>query len=259
METQTRTRLRDLDIVRGVRTAAELRADDSTEGLGIMVVRFSPFEVWYEINSWWEGRFMERTRFGAFAKTIKERRSQIKTLFDHGYDFNIGGKILGTIEDLREDPDTALSEVNLFDTVYNRELLPGLRAGVYGSSFMFRVIRDEWNEEPGVSEHNPEGLPERSITEVKLFEQGPVTWPANPDATSGMRSLTDDLYERMAQRDAARVDALAVRIGRTRTSAKPSVHEGTADAANTTTDAPGDAHPSRSQAARARELVLLDL
>ena len=40
----------------------ETAGSETTEGtLGRMFVRFSPFNTPYEINSWWEGRFMEHT------------------------------------------------------------------------------------------------------------------------------------------------------------------------------------------------------
>ena len=60
--------------------------------------------------------------------------------------------------DLRGDDIGVYYQVPLLDTSYNRDLLPGLAAGGYGSSFMFRVIQDAWNDEPGVSDHNPKGM-----------------------------------------------------------------------------------------------------
>jgi hypothetical protein len=67
---------------------------------------------------------------------------------------------------------------------------------------MFNVIREDWNQEPGQSDHNPEGIPERTVSEVRAFEAGPVTWPASPTATAGMRSRggTDAWMERLAAR-----------------------------------------------------------
>lgn len=216
--------LRDLDIVRAyvapVTLARSDDADDTGDVLGVMTVRFSPFNVWYEIDSAWEGRFLERTVKGAFAKTIRENAHRVKVLFNHGGDFHIGDKVLGVPTSIREEDDAAVGEVPLLNTSYNRDLLPGLRAGAYGASFMFRVIKDEWNDDPGRSEHNPDGIPERTIREVRLFEFGPVTWPANPAATAGMRSvmsLTDDFYARLRERDPRRVAALEERIQSLRT------------------------------------------
>jgi HK97 family phage prohead protease len=186
--------------------------DQQPDGMPVMTVRFSVFGTWYRIKSFWEGDFMERVAAGAFRKTISERGSQVKVLFDHGMDFNIGDKVLGVPELLEERPDSPYSEVPLLDTSYNRDLVPGLRAGAYGSSFMFNVLRDEWNEEPGRSEHNPDGVPERTITEVRLMEFGPVTWPANPAATAGLRSGTDAYAEKLRARRPERFEALSERF-----------------------------------------------
>jgi hypothetical protein len=82
-----------------IRSGALQRAADDEEGLGRLVVRFSPFDTWYEINSWWEGRFLEKTEPGAFKKTAREaKRSDgfysTKVLYNHGSDFHIGDKML---------------------------------------------------------------------------------------------------------------------------------------------------------------------
>jgi hypothetical protein len=195
-----------IDLVRAAPPKMELRAD-ADGGMPTMEVRFSTFDTWYEIDSFWEGEFLERTKRGAFAETIREDRDSIKTLFNHGFDPQIGDKVLGQITDLREEPDSPVGVVPLFDTTYNRDLLPGLDAGVYGSSFRFRVTGEEWDDEPGAADHNPRGLPERTITKVRLMEFGPVTFPANPDATAGLRCMTDSYYERLRQRDTSAFEA----------------------------------------------------
>jgi hypothetical protein len=206
----------EIDLVRAVLPRTELRADDTAEpGMPTMVVRFSKFDTWYEIDSWFEGRFLERTSRGAFKQTIREDRDRIRVLYDHGFDYQIGNKVLGPIDDLREAEDSPVGEVPLFDTAYNRELLPGLEAGVYGSSFRFRVTKEQWDDEPERSEHNPDGIPERTIQAVRLFEFGPVTFPANPDSTAGLRSLTDSYYEQLKQRDQQAYDAAVRAAGRT--------------------------------------------
>src|SRR5690606_13328279 len=151
----------DIDIVRAAPPRMELRADGEG-GMPTMEVRFSQFGTWYEIDSFWEGQFLERTARGAFAQTIREDGAGVKVLFNHGFDPQIGDKVLGPVDDLREDSDSPVGVVPLFDTAYNRDLIPGLDAGVYGSSFRMRVLRDEWNDEPEPSEHNPKGIPERT-------------------------------------------------------------------------------------------------
>lgn len=203
-----------------VRSGSLYRADEGdTDELGRLVVRFSPFDTWYEINSWWEGRFLERTVPGAFKKTAREAKRgdglySTKVLFNHGTDLHIGDKMLAVPDRFEEASEDGyhgpIIEGDLLDTSYNRDLLPGLQRDAYGSSFMFSVIREDWNQEPDTSDHNPEGLPERTVSEVRTFEAGPVTWPASPTATAGMRgrSGTDAWMERVAARNQPRYEDL---------------------------------------------------
>lgn len=204
---------------------------------------------------------MERTMPGAFSKTIEENRDRIKVLFNHGYDPQIGDKVLGMPEDIREEADSAVGDVRLFDTSYVRDLLPGLEAGAYGSSMMMRVIKDEWNDEPGVSEHNPKGLPERTILEVRLFEFGPVTFPANPDATSGVRSDTDRFYDLMRSREPEQVAALEVaRNSRTLPgSAAGSTTARRGGAADNPTDEPARSHSGGLTRAQRERLIHMNV
>ena len=193
------------NLFRGLHSPPDLtRADDTTDAAPVMHGHFSRFDTWYEIDSWYEGQFLERTVKGAFRKTIRENRDQVKVQFDHGYDMNIGDALLGPIDDLREDDEGPAFEVPLLDTDYNHDrILPMLegrlmggekRGSLLGVSFRFRVTRDEWVKEPKVSDHNPTGIPERTIKEVRLFEFGPVVWPANAEADIGVRSLSDHYF-----------------------------------------------------------------
>jgi len=173
---------------------------DNESGLPTLTGHFSVFNEWTEINSSWEGRFMERVAPGAFEKTFSENRKGMRVLFDHGKDPSIGNKVLGPIDVLRSDERGAYYEVPLFDTSYNRDLVPGLKAGSYGSSFRFKVMREDVERNPERSEHNPEGIQERTILEAKVMEFGPVAFPAYAGATAGVRSLTDDyILDRLAE------------------------------------------------------------
>lgn len=217
-----RRSLRGLYVIRGGAVGAALAAradeekdDGATEGdapadgtLGTLEVNFSKYNEWYRIDSFWEGTFLERIAPGAFKKTLKERGDQVKILFNHGMDFNIGDKVLAMPEEHGDRSDSPFLAGGLFDTTYNRDLLPGLRAGAYGSSFMFETLGEAWEQEPEKSAYNPDGIPERTITEVRLFEAGPVTWPANPGATAGMRSGTDWYGEQVRARDVDRHEDL---------------------------------------------------
>ncbi len=150
------------------------------------------FNQWTEINSVYEGRFLERLAPGAFSKTIGENRDRIKVLFQHGQDPQIGDKPLGSIRALEEDSQGLRYEVELLDTAYNRDLIPGLDAGLYGASFRFSVVREDVKTKPAKSGYNPRGLTERTVTELRMPEFGPVTFPAYAGASAGLRSLTDE-------------------------------------------------------------------
>jgi HK97 family phage prohead protease len=205
----------NVDVVRALSAAPELRkADKTDESLGLLSGHFSAFNNWYRVSSLWEGDFLERTAPGFTAQTIAEDRSDMRVLFNHGFDGAAGDKVLGPIQDLREDETGPYYEVPLFDTSYNRDLVPGLKAGVYGASFRMRVQEDSWNDEPEPSDDNPKGLPERTITRAKVMEFGPVTFPANPEASASVRSTTDEFYERLRQRDRSAYDGAVRAAGR---------------------------------------------
>jgi HK97 family phage prohead protease len=156
---------------------------------------FAVTNQWAEIASSWEGDFLERIAPGAFKKTFAENRGDMRVLFQHGRDPQIGDKPLGPIEMLSEDDTGAYYEVPMIDTSYNRDLLPGLEAGLYGASFRFKVMRESIVDDPGVSASNPKGMPERTIKEAQVMEFGPVTFPAYTGATAGVRSITDTIRD----------------------------------------------------------------
>jgi hypothetical protein len=247
--------------------ADEPAGDAPADGrLGTLEVDFSRFDTWYEIDSFWEGQFVERIVRGAFKKTIRENGSNVKVLFNHGFDFHIGDKVLGVPEVLEERDVSPHLEAGLLDTSYNRDLEPGLRAGAYGSSFMFEVLAEKWVREPEKSEHNPDGLPERTITQVRLFEAGPVTWPANPDATASLRSGTDWYAEQVQlRRDREQFDELVRSFAAFRALNGLSIPEGTATPPVTKPETPAsepdsDRHVDGvSATARRRRLALIDM
>lgn len=215
------------NLVRAVRPGIELRAD-SADGMPTLTGHFAVFNEWTEINSLWEGNFLERIMPGAFTKAFQEpARSGIRPLFQHGRDFTVGDKPLGPIEVLREDETGAYYEVPLLDTSYNRDLIPGLRAGLYGASFRFRVTREEFDKKPKASAYNPQGIPERSVRELELYEFGPVTFPAYAGATAGIRSLTDEFaLERFAREPGRLQEVLRFLNAPSQPGAAPSGHPG---------------------------------
>ncbi len=251
MDTTWQEFLRELEQVRAISPSVgtTVRAtDDDDESLGVMSGHFSTFNTWYEIDSRFEGNFLERIAPGAFKRTIDAHHDssdgRIKVLFSHGMDFNIGDKVLGAIRELREDDTGPYYEVPLFDTTYNRDLLPGLKSdpSEYGSSFRFRVLKDEWVEEPEPSDHNPRGIPERTIKEVRVPEFGPTPFPANPTATAAVRSMTDDFYDRMRERHPDRYEELLTRARQIRTPEPEPAERTSGDGPADPTEDPPEGH-----------------
>jgi len=193
----------DVDVVRALSAAPELRGKEEgdDDSLGVMTGHFSIFDNWYRVSSIFEGEFMERTARGFSAEALTVNAAIMRCMFDHGFDPQIGNKSLGTFLDLREDDEGSLYKVSLFNTSYNRDLYPGLKANQYGASFRMKVQEDSWVDEPDPSDYNPRGLPERTIIRADVSELGPVAWPANPKATATVHSATDQFYNLLRQRD----------------------------------------------------------
>jgi HK97 family phage prohead protease len=178
------------DLVRTTSTF-ELRRSEGSD-MPILSGTAAVFGEWTEIRSNYEGHFFERFMPGAFTKTIRENKSKIRCLFHHGQDPSIGFKPLGPITKLAEEDGGLRYDVQLLDTDYNRSLIPGLEAGLYGSSFRFGINRKEDVRSPKRSAWNPKGILERTIRESYLRELGPTPLPAYAGTSAGVRSLSDE-------------------------------------------------------------------
>jgi HK97 family phage prohead protease len=145
------------------------------------------FGQWAEFDSPQHGRIRERWMRGSTAKTIAERRDQIKVLFNHGKDHQAGQRPLGPLAVLREDSYGLYYECPLSDTRFNNEdLLPLLRDGaVNANSVNMLVLDDAWEY------RTSDGIPERTIREVMLAEIGPAVFPVFEGANAGVRSMPD--------------------------------------------------------------------
>lgn len=175
--------------------ACQLRSADGGGDGRTIFGHFAVFDRWTEINSWIEGRFLERIAPGAFVDSFAGRGLGIRILLEHGHDPQVGNKPIAQPTVFREDEIGAYYEGRLLDAAYVRDLMPALEAGQFGASFRFRVLDETWDDNPGRSESNPEGLPERTIKRVDVMEVGPVTFAAYDAATAGLRSSTDEFHE----------------------------------------------------------------
>lgn len=128
--------------------------------------------------------FREIIKPGAFRGAIG--RSDVRALVDHDPSRIIGRAVPGRAGNtltLREDEVGLYYEVEPSDTQAGRDIVVSVERGdVSGSSFAFTVKTDSWRTVDGVQE--------RTVEEVdEIFDVSPVTYPAYPDSTVGLRSL----------------------------------------------------------------------
>lgn len=155
-------------------------------GLGTLFGFGAVFNQWREVNNGLQGHYLERIAPGAFAAAIAER-PRMKVTFRHGKHPEFGFKSLGPLSVLEENEYGVWYEAELVDGDHTRALIPGLIAGEYRSSFTYEVLADELIKNPGISEHNPAGLPELTLFEVRCSELGPCEHPAYAGTSAGVR------------------------------------------------------------------------
>ena len=155
----------------------EFRAEPSNDGLTLEGYA-AVFNADTVIDSY-EGTFIERIAPGAFKKTISERMPVLQ--FDHGTHPLIGSIPLGVITNIKEDSHGLRVKARLSDNWLVEPVRDAIRDGaIQGMSFRFRVINENW-----VRGKNG---PERTITEIALYEAGPVVFPAYEQTSVGVRS-----------------------------------------------------------------------
>lgn len=191
--------------------SVEIRANAAGTG-STLYGHFAVFNKWTTIDSRYEGTFMERIAPQAFNDTLTKRSKQIRVLYDHGADPQIGNKPIGTPTTMRADSTGVFYEVDLFDASYVNDLKPAIAAGQLGASFRMKVVADEWVNPSRANDANRLLLPERTITGIELYEFGPTPFPAYEDASAGLRSRTDWYVDELLN-DPVFVARYAERVG----------------------------------------------
>lgn len=134
------------------------------------------------------GRAVERIMPGAFDSAMK-RPDDVRGLFNHDVNLILGRTSSGTMQ-LSTHSDGLHYEIEPGDTSISRDVLQHLdRKDVTGSSFAFLIPaggqRWEMTESPDGKLNEV-----REITDVELFDVGPVTFPAYEATSAGARSET---------------------------------------------------------------------
>jgi HK97 family phage prohead protease len=126
------------------------------------------------------GGFREKIDPGAFDDVLGD---DVRALFNHDANLILGRTTSGTLR-LSQDGEGLSYELDPPDTQVGRDLMVSLKRGdITQSSFAFTVADDDWSEDE-------EGRVVRTIKKVgRLYDVSPVTYPAYPDASVGLRSL----------------------------------------------------------------------
>jgi HK97 family phage prohead protease len=126
--------------------------------------------------------FREQIAPGAFDSVLD---NDVRCFFNHDSSLILGRTAAGTLR-ITADETGLMYEADLPDTQAARDLAVSMERGdITQSSFAFRIAPngDTWDE-------NEDGVIIRTITNFwRLYDVSPVSIPAYPDATAGMRSL----------------------------------------------------------------------
>ena len=137
--------------------------------------------------------FREQIVPGAFTEALK--KSDVRALFNHDPNYVLGRQSAGTAS-LAEDDVGLHYEIDPPDTQWARDVVSSIERGdIAESSFAFSMVGgvEEWDDSvtPAI----------RTIKSVGyLYDVSPVTYPAYPEATTGVRSHKEIFDEHQNER-----------------------------------------------------------
>ena len=176
----------------------ELRAadDDDKEPKigGYAAVFYRADDAGTEYRLWEDA--VERIMPGAFDRAIRE--DNVVALFNHDSSSVLGRSNAGAGTLTLSVDDVGLRyEITPSDSTLYRELSSMIKRGdIAGSSFQFQIEAENWVR-------NKDGSEIREIRGVKLYDVGPVTFPAYAATTTQARSRRDEYFEK----DRAKIQA----------------------------------------------------
>lgn len=186
---------------------AELRATDDEKPM--LVGYASKYGNWYKV---WD--FEERIAAGAFDAVLRDTDTDVVASMNHDVNFAFARQSAGTLR-LKSNSVGLQYEADITDDDGRRVHAKVKNGTIRGSSFMFSDVDDVWEFKEGAP-------PRRTITRVgKLYELGPVVWPAN--ATATVKARADEILAEARQRhnEATKPDTTATSGERQATSDKP--------------------------------------
>lgn len=176
----------------------EVRDKAGTAGVlsGYGAVFYNAADPGTEYDIFGDGYVLERIDAGAFDRAIRE--DNVAGLVNHDPNLLLGRTKAGTMR-LSVDAKGLRYEVDLADTQAGRDArTSALRGDLDGSSFSFSVDAEEWSR---VGDNQV-----RTLKSVRLFDVGPVVFPAYTATTSEARAEMRSRIEKALPAPAPVVD-----------------------------------------------------
>lgn len=156
------------------RFSTELRVDPGTQ-------KIIGYAAKYDLPSEDLGGFREFVRPGAFQRSL-DNHPDVRALIDHNPSLILGRTLSGTLQ-LESDAIGLKVTINPPDTQYAADLMAVMSRGdVSQMSFAFTTNLDSWDL--------VDGERVRSLLSVDLHDVSVVTYPAYPDTSVAVRSLS---------------------------------------------------------------------
>lgn len=164
-----------------------IRVETRDDGRPTIVGIAPPWNRW-SVDLGFKERFMP----GAFRKWLERSpndprgKADVVAKFNHSDDAILGRTLNGTLELEETAAGLSYRATPPAGTPTTAEVIPLIQQGyLRGSSFAFSLTDpsgESWDEDPA-------GNITRTITEAALYDVSPVTHPAYPNSTVGLRSL----------------------------------------------------------------------
>jgi len=166
----------------------EFRSAEDGDGLTIAgwITRFNEPTV----ISDWLGEYVEEIDPRAFDRTLSERGpAKVKMQFDHGNSV-FGTLPIGVWNTIRPERRGLWGEGRIHDNWHTIPIRAAIESqALDGMSFKFKVIGEQWRKATAEGK-----LDHRTLTEIALFEAGPVVHQAYEGTSVALRSQAMAMY-----------------------------------------------------------------
>ena len=164
----------------------ERRAKGETNAAHIYgrAIVYNAWTTLYESKSY---SWREIIRPGAVTKALAEKQD-VRCLFNHNANYVLGRTTSGTLT-LSQDDQGVDMDCEAPDTQLIRDMVlsPMERQDITGQSFAFLIRMG--GQKLTIREENDMVIEEREITDIDLFDLGPVTYPQYEETTVALRSI----------------------------------------------------------------------